>query len=138
LPTGEETGTFLALDMGGTNLRVCEVRFTEEKARSHVLQSTYGIPNELKIGGKDELWDFIAECLERFLRTHNIYPLSEKLYLGLTFSYPVSQDYVDHGTLQRWTKGFNVAGVEGRNVVPMLEAAIARRVSCIPFVEYLY
>ena len=30
-PTGYETGTFLALDMGGTNLRVCEINLPEEK-----------------------------------------------------------------------------------------------------------
>lgn len=131
-PTGRETGTFIALDMGGTNLRVCEINFTEEKSHSHVLQSTYRISEELKIGGKDELWNYIAECLEQFLESHHRGAISETLYLGFTFSYPVTQEYIDHGILQRWTKGFDVAGVESNNVVPMLEAAIARRVSCIP------
>ena len=50
------------------------------------------------------------------------------MHLGFTFSYPATQDYIDHGVLQRWTKGFDIDGVEGHNVVPMFEAAIAKRV----------
>lgn len=33
MPTGYETGTFLAIDMGGTNLRICEITLPEEKRR---------------------------------------------------------------------------------------------------------
>src|SRR5690606_26120173 len=39
-----------------------------------------------------------------------------------------TQNYVDEGILQRWTKGFDIDGVEGKNVVPMFEAALAKRV----------
>ena len=56
------------------------------------------------------------------------------LPLGFTFSYPATQNYVDEGILQRWTKGFDIDGVEGENVVPMFEAALAKRVgsaSCL-------
>jgi hexokinase len=52
----------------------------------------------------------------------------DKIPLGFTFSYPATQNYIDAGILQRWTKGFDIAGVEGHNVVPMFEAALARRV----------
>ncbi|KAK0767464.1 hexokinase, partial [Friedmanniomyces endolithicus] len=38
-PTGNETGTFLALDMGGTNLRVCEINLPEEKGEFDIIQS---------------------------------------------------------------------------------------------------
>lgn len=31
------------------------------------------------------------------------------------------------GKLVRWTKGFNCEGVEGENVVDLLQAALARR-----------
>jgi len=48
-------------------------------------------------------------------------------HLGFTFSYPCQQDAIDHGVLQRWTKGFDVKGVEGHNVVPMFEAALRKR-----------
>jgi hexokinase len=52
------------------------------------------------------------------------------LPLGFTFSYPAHQDYIDHAVLQRWTKGFDIDGVEGFDVVPQFEAALKRKVGC--------
>ncbi|TVY48992.1 Hexokinase [Lachnellula occidentalis] len=126
-PTGDETGTFLALDMGGTNLRVCEIILTDQKSEFDIIQSKYRMPEELKTGEADELWEYIADCLQQFVETHHNGEKLDKLHLGFTFSYPATQDYIDHGVLQRWTKGFDIAGVEGENVVPMFEAAIAKR-----------
>lgn len=127
-PDGYETGTFLALDMGGTNLRVCEITLTDQKSEFDIIQSKYRMPEELKTGDADELWEYIAECLQQFIDTHHEAEKLEALPLGFTFSYPATQNYIDEGILQRWTKGFDIAGVEGQNVVPMFEAALARQV----------
>ncbi|EPE26370.1 Actin-like ATPase [Glarea lozoyensis ATCC 20868] len=127
MPTGEEQGTFLALDMGGTNLRVCEIILTDQKSEFDIIQSKYRMPEELKTGDADELWEYVADCLQQFVEAHHPGENLDKMHLGFTFSYPATQDYIDHGVLQRWTKGFDISGVEGENVVPMFEAAIARR-----------
>jgi len=128
-PDGYETGTFLALDMGGTNLRVCEITLTDQKSEFDIIQSKYRMPEELKTGEADELWGYITDCLHQFVETHHG-DLSnlDKFPLGFTFSYPATQNYIDEGTLQRWTKGFDISGVEGHNVVPMFEAALAAKV----------
>ena len=131
-PLGDETGTYLALDMGGTNLRVCEIFLLEEKGEFDIIQSKYKLPEELKTGHADELWEYIADCLEQFIQAHheedeNIWPLP----LGFTFSYPAHQDYIDHAVLQRWTKGFDIDGVEGFDVVPQFEAALKKKVCCL-------
>lgn len=130
-PTGEETGTYLALDMGGTNLRVCEVTLTEEKGEFDIIQSKYRMPQELKTGTAEELWDYIADCLQQFVEYHHEGEDIKSLPLGFTFSYPASQDFIDHGVLQRWTKGFDIDGVEGKDVVPPFAAALKERV-CLP------
>jgi hypothetical protein len=128
-PNGYETGTFLALDMGGTNLRVCQVTLTEQKSEFDIIQSKYRMPEELKTGEAEELWEYISDCLMQFIETHHGDTTKlENLPLGFTFSYPATQNYIDEGVLQRWTKGFDIAGVEGHNVVPMFEAALKRRV----------
>lgn len=130
-PTGYETGNYLALDMGGTNLRVCQVTLTEQKSGFDIIQSKYRIPEELKTGKAEELWTYIADCLQQFLEAyHGAGDVNKmgKIPLGFTFSYPATQNYIDEGILQRWTKGFDVAGVEGHNVVPMFEAALSQRV----------
>ncbi len=127
-PTGHETGTFLALDMGGTNLRVCEIELTEEKSEFDITQSKYRLPPELKTGHSEELWGYLADCLQQFLEMHHASQKLDKLHLGFTFSYPATQNYIDHGVLQRWTKGFDISGVEGHDVVPVFEEALAKRV----------
>ncbi|CAK7218763.1 hexokinase [Sporothrix eucalyptigena] len=127
-PDGYETGTFLALDMGGTNLRVCEITLTDQKSEFDIIQSKYRMPEELKTGQSEELWDYIADCVHQFVETHHEdLTKLDKLPLGFTFSYPATQNYIDEGILQRWTKGFDIAGVEGKNVVPMFEAALAAK-----------
>jgi hexokinase len=126
-PTGYETGTFLALDMGGTNLRVCEINLPEEKGEFDIIQSKYRMPEELKTGNAEELWGYVADCLQQFIEYHHEGEKLDKLPLGFTFSYPASQDYIDHGVLQRWTKGFDIDGVEGKDVVPPFEKALEER-----------
>ena len=123
-PDGNETGRFIALDMGGTNLRVCEVTLTEEKGEFDIIQSKYRMPEELKTGSSEELWGYVADCLQQFIEYHHEGEDLNKLPLGFTFSYPVSQEAIDHGVLQRWTKGFNIDGVEGQDVVPQFQAAL--------------
>ncbi|MCJ1316378.1 hexokinase A [Xylographa vitiligo] len=126
-PTGYETGTFLALDMGGTNLRVCEIILPEAKGEFEIIQSKYRMPEELKTGKAEELWEYVADCLQQFIEYHHEDEKLETLPLGFTFSYPATQNYIDHGILQRWTKGFDIEGVEGYDVVEQFEAVLATR-----------
>lgn len=127
-PDGNEEGTFLALDMGGTNLRVCEITLTKEKGKFDITQSKYRMPDELRTGTAEQLWEYIGDCLQEFIEHHHADKELNKLPLGFTFSYPATQEYIDHGILQRWTKGFDIDGVEGQDVVPPLEAALQKRV----------
>ncbi|KAK3174882.1 hypothetical protein OEA41_002128 [Lepraria neglecta] len=129
-PDGYETGSYLALDMGGTNLRVCEIILLEEKGEFDIIQSKYRMPDELKTGESEELWEYIADCIQQFIEYHHEVEDLEKLDkipLGFTFSFPATQTYIDNGVLQRWTKGFDISGVEGKDVAPLFEAAIAKR-----------
>src|SRR3569833_2285046 len=93
-PDGYETGSFLALDMGGTNLRVCEITLTDRKSEFDIIQSKYRMPEELKTGDSDELWEYIADCLQQFVETHHgdLPAATEKLPLGFTFSNPATQN----------------------------------------------
>jgi hexokinase len=127
-PTGHEQGAFLAIDMGGTNLRVCEVNLPEAVGEFDIIQSKYRMPEELKTGSADELWAYVADCIQQFVDHHHEGEDFAQLPLGFTFSYPVSQESIDHGVLQRWTKGFDVAGVEGEDVVPQFQKALEERV----------
>ena len=126
-PTGYEQGAFLALDMGGTNLRVCEIDLPEEQGEFDIIQSKYRMPEELKTGTAEELWGYVADCLQQFIEYHHEGEKLDSMPLGFTFSYPATQEAIDHGVLQRWTKGFDISGVEGEDVVPQFEKALEER-----------
>ncbi|XP_062559774.1 hexokinase type 2 isoform X2 [Armigeres subalbatus] len=124
LPNGKEKGKFLALDLGGTNFRVLLIHLKDEND-FEMLSKIYAIPQSIMLGSGTQLFDHIAECLANFMKEHSVY--EEKLPLGFTFSFPLTQLGLTKGILARWTKGFNCSGVVGEDVVQLLKDAIARR-----------
>lgn len=50
-----------------------------------------------------------------------------RLPLGFTFSFPCKQEGLASARLTGWTKGFKCSGVEGEDVVELLQAAVTRR-----------
>jgi hexokinase len=116
--------------MGGTNLRVCDVTLSEQKGDFEQTQRKFKLPQEVKSGTGEELWDFVADRLKDFLEENPTGAQDNtSVPLALTFSFPVDQKNIRSGILQRWTKKFEVSGVEGEDIVPQLEAALARKVS---------
>ncbi|KAJ5109894.1 Hexokinase [Penicillium argentinense] len=127
-PNGHEEGRYLTIDMGGTNLRVCYVSLCPRKRDFEQTQRKYKIPSEIKSGTGEQLWNFIADHLQAFMKENFIEaPEDQPLPLAFTFSWPVYQKTIRSGILQRWTKKFNVSGVEGEDIIPQLEAALARK-----------
>lgn len=128
-PSGHERGTFLALDLGSASIRICWVELAARRGETKVIEEHYRVPEDLKTGNAYELWFFIAESIERFIRTKKLKPTKDNpLPLGFTFSFPASQEYIDHGILQTWTKGFDIDGVEGHDVAEQVQNAISKRV----------
>lgn len=125
-PTGKEKGTFIALDLGGTNFRMLDLelkgngKIGASTAKSFVLDKKY------LSGPGEDLFDFIAQCVKDFL-AGKATPSGGKLSLGFTFSFPVEQTGIASGKLIRWTKGFGAEGVIGEDVVKLLDDALARK-----------
>lgn len=125
-PTGNEHGEYLALDLGGTNLRVVSVSL-KGNCDFEFEHTKYPLPASLRHCSCSELWAHIVGCIEDYL-LQKYSPLpKEPLPMGFTFSFPASQDRIDQGVLQRWTKGFNIPDVEGKDVVFLLQEEIDKR-----------
>ncbi|XP_078508926.1 hexokinase-3 [Lissotriton helveticus] len=125
-PDGTERGHFLALDLGGTNFRVLQVKVAEDGEHGVEIESEiYAIPQEIMVSNGTQLFDHIAGCLSRFLDRFHL--KQKTLPLGFTFSFPCQQTELDKSVLISWTKGFQCSGVEGEDVVKMLRDAIHRR-----------
>ena len=125
LPDGTERGDILALDLGGTNFRVLLINLDSGEIR--VKSKVFLIPQSIMIGTGIQLFDHIAKCLAEFMRAENLMSPTKIYPLGFTFSFPCSQKGLASAMLTKWTKGFSCSGVEGQDVVLMLQEAINRR-----------
>ncbi|KAJ3277742.1 hexokinase A [Borealophlyctis nickersoniae] len=123
--SGSETGTYLALDLGGTNFRVCQVTL-EGAGKVRTKQRKFVVSQELQKGTGTALFDFLAECVEKFLEESGI-GKDTRMHLGFTFSFPVMQQAVNKGVLMSWTKGFTASNVVNEDVVSLLQAAFKRK-----------
>lgn len=120
LPTGKEKGKFLAIDVGGTNLRVgCIELLGENEARaiperreaddnkvfakikrSH--DRDWPIGDHLKMDKAEDLFAWIADCIAEVVKeaitagtvASASDSSSEEILLGITFSFPMA--YVLH------------------------------------------
>ncbi|KAI8971403.1 hexokinase-domain-containing protein [Pilobolus umbonatus] len=124
--TGEEKGNFLALDLGGTNLRVVLVTLQGAGNFKTVSQKAR-ISDELKTGPIRSLCDFIADCIDSFLTEHGLEDKEIELNLGYTFSFPVMQTKINRGTLSSWTKGFSCTGAVGKDPALLLQDSLMRK-----------
>lgn len=122
-PDGSEKGEYLALDLGGTNLRVIKVTLLGDSKFTSVAEK-YPIPKRMRKGTVDDLFKFIATALDGFVKSQFKEPITKKLPLGFTFSFAATQNAINKGVLQSWTKGYDIDGVEGHDVVPMLQHAL--------------
>ncbi|KAG2362026.1 hexokinase [Suillus spraguei] len=147
VPDGSETGTFLALDLGGTNLRVCEVTLLGDKTFS-LRQQKYKVSEALKTGEVTTLFDYLADSVDAFLtdspsQGHDSHISradqdSSCVPLALTFSFPVEQSALDSGVLLTWTKGFSAKNAVGKDIVKLLQDAFDRKhihVKCVALVN---
>ncbi|KAK5966422.1 Phosphotransferase [Trichostrongylus colubriformis] len=123
LPDGTERGKFVAMDLGGTNLRVMIMEI-EPGEKMRTKQFNTRMPNAAMHGTGEQLFDYIAKALADFLIEKDL--ANENLPVGFTFSYPCDQTSLRSATLLRWTKGVTATGVVGKNVVTLLEEAIER------------
>ncbi|KMZ65387.1 Hexokinase [Zostera marina] len=131
LPTGDEHGIFYALDLGGTNFRVLRVQLGGEEGNVGEPEfEEVSIPSNLMTGTSQDLFDYIAKALAKFISTEGEnFRLSDgrQRELGFTFSFPVKQMSIASGTLIKWTKGFSIDGTVGKDVVTELTDALERQ-----------
>jgi len=127
MPTGAEKGRFIALDLGGTNFRILELSL-KGGGRIGTSSNTmkFVLPQALLTGDAKSFFDFIAGCLKKFLQKYKL-ESGKDFNLGFTFSFPVKQTGVNSGRLVCWTKGFNVRGVVGNDVVSLFNEALQRK-----------
>ncbi|MDR3562321.1 MAG: hexokinase [Negativicutes bacterium] len=127
-PTGNEQGHFLALDFGGTNVRVQLIDLSGDG--QWVVRRKIAAPLADPAGLYDYttaatvasgLFDFLAGQIAAVVDDHGDYRL------GHTFSFPCRQHGLNQAVLLHWTKEIKTTGVEGQEINALLAAALLRR-----------
>ncbi|KAL5355716.1 hypothetical protein BJX96DRAFT_78068 [Aspergillus floccosus] len=137
LPTGLETGRYLAIDVGGSNLRVAFIellgdadesdtppadasersRDTIRKAQRQRVQRTlekaWPIQEHLKMDQAEDLFAWIGDCIaevvaESLTSDETKGSVPEELEMGITFSFPIMQESLGEATLMPMGKGFAI------------------------------
>ncbi|KAF2459058.1 hypothetical protein BDY21DRAFT_200090 [Lineolata rhizophorae] len=150
LPNGSEKGRFLAIDVGGTNLRVGFIDLLGEDGaapsglaplldtaalphtrRSH--EKAWPIEEHLKMDKAEDLFRWIGDCIAEVVQEaiggasgtkRDEHALGDEIPLGITFSFPMTQESMSEATLMPMGKGFAITS--DLNLGKMLLAGYAR------------
>ena len=127
-PTGEERGRCIAVDFGGSKIRLLIVHLKGHReyeiTKEHTFllkdpHNRYNFTTASTTGS--ELFAFIVSQIVDFIDDNSIYPL------GHTFSFPTLQRSSNDAILIKWTKEIKTSGVEGINVTDIFKTALLER-----------
>lgn len=126
-PSGHERGVYLALDFGGTNVRIMLVELrgngsykilTHSSSPLKDPQGSYDYTSAQTTA--EDLFLFLAE------RIGKVAVPGQSYILGHTFSFPSRQTDINNAELIHWTKEIKTAGMAGRNITDLLTGALAK------------
>jgi hexokinase len=135
LPTGNERGDFLALDVGGSTFRVALVRLAGNEQDGsgglHVRRMrSFAIDENIRRLAGRKFFEWMAGKIEGLL-SENHYTngaLDTRLRIGLAWSFPIEQTSPRTGKLLQMGKGFTAGhGVEGEDIGELVMDACRAR-----------
>lgn len=126
-PDGRETGVFMALDFGGTNVRVAEVQLYGNGKTVIKRMNKVSLRNEAAgydYTGADthvrDLFSFIA-------RQVAVIADGDERKLGHSFSYASRQIAIGRAEFLGWSKEIKVAGVERQDINKLLDEELIKQ-----------
>ncbi|KAI1343014.1 hexokinase-1 [Xylariaceae sp. FL0016] len=131
LPTGQETGQYLALDVGGSTLRVAlvELRGRDQGGRESeiVRMVSFKITPEQKRLEGMAFFDWMAERIHEVIHK-DVSPGQDHIPLGLAWSFPVEQVSMGGGLLLGMGKGFLATnGLLGQDLGEIIQSACMKQ-----------
>ncbi|KAI9470803.1 MAG: hypothetical protein EXX96DRAFT_585780 [Benjaminiella poitrasii] len=120
-PTGNEKGTYLALEISGVDIYVCQVKLKGEGGKLAINQYQYKIPDDLTAGDDiRDLIDYVADCVADFQQrvgTHK-----EVVYsMAISIGFAVLQTGLDKGKIIALEHGFDFPNVIGCDAVDLFD-----------------
>lgn len=122
LPDGSETGKYVAIDLSGKNLRILLLQLNGPGKEPTTTINNFIISNAIMKGTGEQLFNFIVNCLQKFLKEFNLEEAN--LPIGFVFSYPCELLSIRSAKLLWWTKGFDIQDCLQKDVVELLQEAL--------------
>ncbi|KAK4542200.1 hypothetical protein LTR36_007047 [Oleoguttula mirabilis] len=123
LPTGDERGDFLGLDVGGSTFRIALIRLGAKSNGEDGMQvrriRSFPINKAIRDLQGQAFFDWMAERIGEMLAEYNHIngTRDARLLMGLAWSFPVEQTSPRSGRLLAMGKGFKATyGVEGQDL----------------------
>ncbi|KAK4966964.1 N-acetylglucosamine kinase 1, partial [Elasticomyces elasticus] len=130
LPTGCEQGTYLALDVGGSTLRIALVDLEGKESRHNGMHirriSTCVIGDRVRSLRGHAFFDWMADRIKEMLAQEHYEAGMEDaaLPMGVAWSFPVEQTSPRSGVLLAMGKGFSAThGVQGQDLGDLIMRA---------------
>ncbi|KAI9266688.1 hypothetical protein BDA99DRAFT_436145 [Phascolomyces articulosus] len=144
MPTGQEKGTFLALDLGGSNLRVSAVDLLGDGQVHVVTEIRRTVSDEQRIGSTTDFFDWMADSVKELLDNlspHYHHQQQEDIVLvngkhnqkqqsvamGVCWSFPLDQTGICDGKILRMGKGFTLDNIDGQDLANLFHDAFQRK-----------
>jgi len=124
LPTKNEQGEILALDLGGTNFRTLLVKL-HPNTEPQVISEAHIVPDSKKVLASD-LFEFIVDVLKQFMMRNQL-DLNQEYVLGFTFSFACEQIALNKGKFLTPSKGWTLSDLIGEDVVERLQRVIYQK-----------
>ena len=119
-PTGQEKGTYLALEIIGMDIYACQVKLKGEGGKLAINQYQYKIPQDL-MSGDDfvVLIDYVVECVSDFLgrvgtQDSFVYPMACSL------CFAIKQTALNNGRILSLGHGFSYPNGVGVDIVQLM------------------
>ncbi|NWI97254.1 HXK3 protein, partial [Pitta sordida] len=126
VPDGTEEGDFLVVELCQSQVRTLMVTLSGDGNLSpQMVYRIFDMPEDIMHGVGEALFDFMAQCLSKFLADTS--SIQERLPLGFVFPFSCHKTKLDKAVLISWSKGFSCSGVEGKDVVQLLQEAIYKQ-----------
>lgn len=130
LPTGQECGTFIALDIGGSTFRVALIELASRSKSAEAMlikrMSINKIDEDIRHLPAPQFFAWIATKIRSVLsQSDNLNLAQDQLIpVGLAWSFPIEQTSYKGGNVQRMGKGFKChEGVLGQDLGSLIESA---------------
>ncbi|CAO3682766.1 unnamed protein product [Rhizopus stolonifer] len=123
-PTGNEKGTYLALEIAGMDIYACQVKLKGDNGKLAINQYQYKIPQDLASGDDFEvLIDFIVECIADFLTRVGtqdlfVYPMA------VSFGFAIKQTRLNAGRILSLGYGLSYPSGVGVDIVELMHERI--------------